>query len=257
MLKFFRKIRQKLLSENKFSKYLIYAIGEIILVVIGILIALQINNWNEQRNTREKELVYLNGIRNDLEMNIIEIDEFISNRKDQVRAANEILDHFNGKPVDDWNAFNMNTVSIYIWQRFFQIDNTFQELINSGNLAIISNEEIKNGLLNLDVLYKKLNYNEDHFRFDAEVTLYEPSYSMTDIQTQAGNYIYQLTGGQEGALGDVEKNANYNEMLQDQKQKNGFAFAVLEFSTMITRFEAMKEKCKEIIELIDTEMESE
>lgn len=257
MLKFFRKIRQKLLSENKFSKYLIYAIGEIILVVIGILIALQINNWNEQRNTRDKELVYLNGIKNDLEMNIIELDEFISTRKEQVRAANEILDHFNGKPVDDWNAFNMNAVSIYTWQRFFQIDNTFQELINSGNLAIISNEEIKNGLLNLDVLYKKLNYNEDHFRYDAEVTLYEPSYSMTDIQTQAGNFIYQLTGGQAGALGDVEKNANYDEMLQDQKQKNGFAFAALEFSTMITRFEVMKEKCEEIIELIDTEMESE
>ena len=48
MIKFFRKIRQKLLSENKFNKYLIYAIGEIILVVIGILIALQINNWNEK-----------------------------------------------------------------------------------------------------------------------------------------------------------------------------------------------------------------
>ena len=48
MIKFFRKIRQKLLSENKFSKYLIYAIGEIILVVIGILIALQFNNYNEQ-----------------------------------------------------------------------------------------------------------------------------------------------------------------------------------------------------------------
>ena len=49
MIKFFRKIRQRLLTENKFSKYLIYAIGEIILVVIGILIALQINNWNENR----------------------------------------------------------------------------------------------------------------------------------------------------------------------------------------------------------------
>ena len=55
MIKFFRKIRQKLLSENKFSKYLIYAIGEIILVVIGILIALQINNWNESRK-QENEL---------------------------------------------------------------------------------------------------------------------------------------------------------------------------------------------------------
>ena len=46
MLKFFRKIRQKLLTDNKFSKYLIYALGEIVLVVIGILIALSINNWN-------------------------------------------------------------------------------------------------------------------------------------------------------------------------------------------------------------------
>ncbi len=49
MIKFFRKIRQRLLSENKFSKYLIYAIGEIVLVVIEILIALQINTWNESR----------------------------------------------------------------------------------------------------------------------------------------------------------------------------------------------------------------
>ena len=58
MIKFFRKIRQKLLTENKLSKYLIYAIGEIILVVIGILIALSINNWNEDRNNRKLITVY-------------------------------------------------------------------------------------------------------------------------------------------------------------------------------------------------------
>jgi len=55
MIKFFRKIRQQLLTENKFSKYLLYAIGEIVLVVIGILIALQINNWNIERLLIEKE----------------------------------------------------------------------------------------------------------------------------------------------------------------------------------------------------------
>jgi hypothetical protein len=49
VIKFFRKIRQQILTENKFSKYFLYAIGEIILVVIGILIALRINNWNELR----------------------------------------------------------------------------------------------------------------------------------------------------------------------------------------------------------------
>ena len=49
MLRFFRQIRQRLLTENKFSKYLLYAIGEILLVVIGILIALQVDSWNEER----------------------------------------------------------------------------------------------------------------------------------------------------------------------------------------------------------------
>ena len=55
MIKFFRKIRKSLLTENRFSKYLLYAIGEIILVIIGILFALQINNWNEN-NKIEKDI---------------------------------------------------------------------------------------------------------------------------------------------------------------------------------------------------------
>ena len=67
MIKFFRKIRQKLLSENKFSKYLIYAIGEIALVVIGILIALQINNQNEARKAKVLEIELIRLLITDLE----------------------------------------------------------------------------------------------------------------------------------------------------------------------------------------------
>ncbi len=70
MIKFFRKIRQRFLTENKFSKYLIYSIGEIFLVVIGILIALQVNNLNEDRKERKVEIRLLNelitGLSNDL-----------------------------------------------------------------------------------------------------------------------------------------------------------------------------------------------
>jgi len=70
MIKFFRKIRQQLLTENKFSKYLIYAIGEIILVVIGILIALSINNWNEDRKTHLHDMEFLNNLKVELSVDI-------------------------------------------------------------------------------------------------------------------------------------------------------------------------------------------
>ena len=66
MIKFFRKIRQNLLMENKTGKYLKYAIGEIILVMIGILLALQINNWNEQRKAKVKEAALLLNLTQDL-----------------------------------------------------------------------------------------------------------------------------------------------------------------------------------------------
>lgn len=70
MLKFFRKIRKQLLTENSFSKYLIYAIGEIILVVIGILMALQINNWNEWKKDRVKEKEIMVALTENFELNI-------------------------------------------------------------------------------------------------------------------------------------------------------------------------------------------
>lgn len=75
MIKFFRKIRQQLLKENKFSKYMLYAIGEIILVVIGILIALQINTWNTEKLLIDKEIKHLIEIDRDLKSNIENFEE--------------------------------------------------------------------------------------------------------------------------------------------------------------------------------------
>ena len=75
MFKFFRQIRQSLLSDGKFSKYLLYALGEIVLVVIGILIALQINNWNENRKTERKITDSLIALRSDLAQDTVLINE--------------------------------------------------------------------------------------------------------------------------------------------------------------------------------------
>lgn len=76
--KIFRKIRQKLLIQNKFSKYLLYAIGEIILVVIGILIALQINNWNEYQKERTSEQLLLSEIRDNLKYDLNDFENNIT-----------------------------------------------------------------------------------------------------------------------------------------------------------------------------------
>jgi len=90
MIKFFRKIRQRLLTENTFSKYLLYAIGEIILVVIGILIALQINNWKEHKQKEAQIKNALVALRNDLIQDTLLIRERLPFIKEQ-HQLNESL----------------------------------------------------------------------------------------------------------------------------------------------------------------------
>ena len=256
MIKFFRKIRQRLLTEKRFSSYLLYAVGEIVLVVIGILIALQINNSNEDRKLRNKELHYLQNLKTDLNLNITELDKYITVRNSRIESANRVLEHFEGKPLTDLNDFAFHTTNIYIWQKFSQHDNTFQEITNSGNLALISNDTIKNGLLNLQALYKKLKNEEEHFRYDAEILLYEPSYGVLDLNPVVKNFTYQVTKGQAGENIALPK-ANYEAMLKDLKQKNGFVMAVYEFSVMNRQFNEMKTMCNSIIALIDKELNVE
>lgn len=81
MIKFFRKIRQNLLMENKTGKYLKYAVGEIILVVIGILIALSINNWNEEKKGKEELNQYLSSLKENIKEDIQVLDSLINRRE--------------------------------------------------------------------------------------------------------------------------------------------------------------------------------
>ncbi|MFH4968053.1 DUF6090 family protein [Gaetbulibacter sp. M240] len=90
MIKFFRKIRYKLIEKNKTGKYLKYAIGEIFLVVIGILIALSINNWNEQRKAQQSEIELLNRILIDLQIDENRINDHIQYYKKDQSMHNHI-----------------------------------------------------------------------------------------------------------------------------------------------------------------------
>lgn len=253
MIAFFRRIRRTLLTKNNFSKYSVYAIGEIVLVVIGILIALQINNWNDARKTRNKEIHYLKNIKTDLEINIAELDDYIETRTTCMEAANTILEHFEGKPITDPSEFNALGISIYSWQKFYQNNNTFQELLNSGNLALISNDSIKNILLDLESLYKKMKSEEDHFRYDTEKLIYEPLYRMMDLNPMVNNFEYRLSEGRSGRNLTLSENY-FDSFLKNIELKNGFVMTILEFGVMNNQMNSMKQMSQTLIEVIDREL---
>jgi hypothetical protein len=113
MINFFRKIRRKLADDNKPLKYMRYAIGEIFLVVIGILIALSINNWNEQRKTKADEIKILINIKkaflSDLDNQFALMGEYVS---DKNKSANFIISHMeNNLPFNDSLGVNFMVLS--------------------------------------------------------------------------------------------------------------------------------------------------
>ncbi|HLT53767.1 MAG TPA: DUF6090 family protein [Flavobacteriaceae bacterium] len=99
MLRFFRKIRQNLLAENKFTKYLFYALGEIILVVIGILIALAINNANQKRLTEKNEETYLIGLKEEFQTSKLKLKELIAVNQSNYTGAKQILKYTNANAM--------------------------------------------------------------------------------------------------------------------------------------------------------------
>ena len=143
MIKFFRKIRQSLLTENKFSKYLIYAIGEIVLVVIGILIALQVNNLNEQSKLNKQEKQVLNNLKQDFKHNHEEINKVLFDNKATIDSAFVILNNTGNKYKEGFSINNMLgdvTGTIH----FYPKNGFLNDLINSGNLGIIKSNRLRN-----------------------------------------------------------------------------------------------------------------
>jgi hypothetical protein len=244
------------MTENKFSKYLMYAIGEIVLVVIGILVALYINNLNDIRKERERELVYLENIKTDLRLNIVEMNKFLAIRAGNIDSAGKILEHFDGKPINDYAAFNQDGVNIYSWQKYYMTNNTFQELVNSGNLATISDTHIKSQLLDIESLYKKMKSEEDHFRYDTEKLIYEPLYEIMDLNALVQNFEYQTSKGQSGK-NVVLTNKDFEIYLKNQKLKNGFTMTILEFGTMNAQMQELKALSESLIVSIDNEMKTD
>ncbi|TYA59669.1 DUF6090 family protein [Formosa maritima] len=169
MIKFFRRIRQNLLNEGKTTRYFKYAIGEIVLVVIGILIALQINNWNELRKTNIEEKSALDNIQRDFIKNKEILEDGINTSLLIINSGMEILNHTGkkSKPQNE-NILNKWLNDLFNSQPYYPQNGFLDDLLSSGKLGIFENVELRNLLSSwkpkVEVLAEKfesLNLNED------------------------------------------------------------------------------------------------
>lgn len=149
MLKLFRKIRKNLISDKKIGSYLLYAIGEIVLVVIGILIALAIDNANDNRIKREKEQVYLKGLKEEFDISKTKLEELIKVNRKSYEAAQEIVLLMGNGNVASEEKFSNLLKDAFTDDIFFNPNNSLlNEMINSGSLKDISNDTLRIRLTN-------------------------------------------------------------------------------------------------------------
>ena len=148
MIKFFRRIRQQLLTENKFSKYLIYAIGEIILVMIGILLALQVNNWNENRKLDNRRQEYYGQLLDDLNSDIIFAQNTIEDFGNYIIDYEAYLDSYKNNVLQPIQVYEQLSKLPLVSQPFTFNTSTIETLQNSGDIGLIP-ANIRNKLIDL------------------------------------------------------------------------------------------------------------
>jgi hypothetical protein len=146
MLKFFRHVRQQLIQENKMSKYFKYAIGEIVLVVIGILIALQINNWNENRKQRNQEQLILNKLAVDLQNDIKLVNDQITNTEFFKEEFKSCLDILSSQKQTTLEQFNEHFSGILFMASFDINETTFNSITESRTIDYIKNKQLVDSL---------------------------------------------------------------------------------------------------------------
>lgn len=161
MLTFFRNLRRQLFAEKKFNAYFGYAIGEILLIVIGILIALQINNWNTERVNRKQELKIYQNIRIQIGEDLNElykVIDFNNSLLNQYEKASRYILTNNRNAIDTLAYIAMNLSQ---FSDFHRSANIYETLINSGDIKLLKNDSILHNLQRLEMTYNFINRLED------------------------------------------------------------------------------------------------
>jgi len=165
MIKFFRKIRYNLMETGKTGKYLKYAIGEIILVMVGILLALQVNNWNQKRLAEKQIYSYLVSLTEDLKTDIILYEDNIKGYEiDKVNNSQVLIN-------DDYKKLDVDSITTLVsgfWNLNRTSDQTYQKIKSAGLLEMLGTQEINKAVNDYYNIY--ISHYDYLIEWDRELT---------------------------------------------------------------------------------------
>lgn len=227
MINFFRKIRQGLLSENKFSKYLLYAFGEIVLVVIGILIALQINNANEIHKIELRNTKNLSSLMEELKSNKLTITKNLNTIRNQISNS---LHHIDSLSNPDYKIADLETYFLNSQNHLGPISinsvatTSLSELVSSGAYNEIESESIKASVSEyqsqLSDLEKRISAFESYWN-NIELPYTMDHHSLMDMWLKGQHVDLKKTEKQiERKLPNFKRNISYFKVQIDAYKNN-------------------------------------
>tara|TARA_R110002126_G_scaffold35949_1_gene109886 strand:+ start:2382 stop:3143 length:762 start_codon:yes stop_codon:yes gene_type:complete len=249
MKKNFRKIRQKMLTNNKFSKYLIYAIGEIVLVVIGILIAFQVNSWNENRKENIEERAILESLDENLILAKQQSEALIAEEEALKKLLILILGIDSGKAAKDRIAITDSIFKSAVWdlQSNQPTFNTYSNLKNTNKLSLIRNKNINEKFTNLEFKLNKLNdLLEDRLSVH--------QIRIDDILENDINFIPLVKSNIPSINISNESENDYRQLLEVKRIRNLLGMKLTFTQDIIDYRKNLDEEITEILLLIEAEL---
>ena len=242
MLKFFRRVRRTLFNQGNFRKYLIYAIGETLLVMVGILLALQINNWNENRQEKKEQINLLEGMQKDLIRDVRTFRAALRIQKRSLRRHTVLRDIIYEKvPFHDSTAHyfaSLNTTSTPI----FVVAN-YERALREG-LKIISNDSLRN-----DLVY----YYEYTIPYMDNKTKIDPKYQFAEIMRPFYNKYLKVDLKDDHSV--TYSMNNYPRLVKDNPFLVELNAALLNKKVIIELLEDSLASCRSLIDRIEKELQ--
>jgi hypothetical protein len=259
MIKFFRKSRQNMINKNRIGKYLLYAIGEIVLVVIGILIALQINNWNEKQKDIAQEQLILEQLKSEYQNNLTQLEEKILMRNEGLEASYSLLNQIDNTNINEEELYKS------LWQllRDPTFDPIKNDIVGSEKLRLIKNDTLVRALSNWssevlqvqewEIEFKKLRteilvpcYNRLGISRNVTNALWKDGYTPIEALDQKKNTKISIK--------PTKKDLDLSKVIEDVELEGVISQAITFHQVTNIQSKTLRERIIHMLEIIEREI---